>query len=284
MPKNYSCRNSNVKSKCHNSTRISHKVLLCLQFLHGIPRYHCGVEIKDIIECMKKNFTTDGDVINQVKSSLTMCVRNGFIHKTGNKYSLIRAAANIQLISHPKKYLLKEIVRVNKIYPPIWKNKPAKNKLCCCLSKKSNVTEVSSISTYASQNRPGKKCSCDSVNKNSCGEGISSVKSFLSSCLKSIRGENENSDIFDNFLEQNSEINSCFPKEKKKKFCISKRQFRKRKRNCSRCVKYKKKLRKSKSKKKHRITKRNYKSLCRDILQNYDTRSKSFLLKPEVFF
>lgn len=118
-------------SKCPGDTRRSFRMTICvllsLQTLHGIPSFHCGARLSDILSVVKKHCLTDGDVENQVKTALKHCIREGFIEKRCDKYLLIAGVAKIQKLHGRDHCRKKEICRAKKIYPFNWKKSSVTN-------------------------------------------------------------------------------------------------------------------------------------------------------------
>lgn len=104
-----------------NSKLFAHKVLLSLHFLHGIHAHRRGATVNDIENYIKSKFLVDGDIRNQLQTSLMECVRNGVVYKNGNKYLLIGPVAGLQKTPRDK-WTVQEVKRVKKIFSYKWTN------------------------------------------------------------------------------------------------------------------------------------------------------------------
>lgn len=122
------------------SSSMLHQLLYSLQSLHGIPSFHCGARLNDILMLIKKNYETDGDVESQVKTVLKQSLKDGFIDQQDDKYILVTAVARVQ--KYPKPCRKKEICKARKIFPSNWKNQPvAANNCKACPERQSNCSQ-----------------------------------------------------------------------------------------------------------------------------------------------
>ena len=104
-----------------NSKLFAYKVLLGLHFLHGIPAHGRGATVGALENYIKSNFQVDGDIYNQLQTTLMECVRSGFVYKNGNKYLLIGPVAGLQK-SPRRTWTAEEVKRVKRIYTYSWTN------------------------------------------------------------------------------------------------------------------------------------------------------------------
>lgn len=150
------------------TTPFVRKVLLTLQNLQGIKKYHCGVSIKDMESYMIQNFQVDGDTKTQIKIALAQLSTYGTVKVLDRLYSLVGPYAGIAMIPNFCNERVTEMQRIESIYPSMWDYSEKRETTCgmctCqfhnpCNSSK-NPCESSENNSYCKCTKKKKTCCC----------------------------------------------------------------------------------------------------------------------------
>lgn len=140
-------------------TPFQRKVLLTLQNLQGNRKFHCGVPVKDIESYIVQNYKVDGDTHTQIKIALKQLIIYGTVRKMDDLYKLIGPFANISLIPSVCKERIREMCRLEDIFPTVWDY--CHKSTCVCTCTKNKLCSQCNKFSNGNNDNPSSSCRCE---------------------------------------------------------------------------------------------------------------------------